>query len=286
MPVAKQNSETYSDILTAFGAMSITFTENETQPIYQSGCEQAELWDEMTLIALFSADLDLEQLLLQLATVVDEEVLRQVRWEKVDPDWDERWKENLRPMQFGERLWVCPSWCEVPDLTAINIILDPEMAFGTGSHQTTALCLEWLANNPPLQQTVIDFGCGSGILAIAAAKLGADCTYAIDIDPIALEVCSNNAKKNGVPAAALQIALVDALPTVTADVLIANILASPLLELASTFAMLTKPGATLVLSGILETQADMIIQAYQLWYQDFQVTKRDEWLRITAIRSD
>jgi len=185
-------------------------------------------------------------------------------------------------MRFGSNLWICPSWCEMPDPTAINIILDPEQAFGTGTHPTTALCLEWIANNINSGDVVVDYGCGSGILAIAAVKMGATKVYGTDIDRLCLEVSNNNAQKNHVSADNFITCLPEQMPAIKADVMIANILAQPLVGLAPTLAALLKPQGKLVLSGILAEQADMVIQGYRPWFEDFEVQQQAEWVRITV----
>jgi ribosomal protein L11 methyltransferase len=279
----KANVEAWSDALIAAGAVSITLDEDTQQPIYELSPDHHPLWDRMSLIALFPAEYDSDLLKLRLSNQIDSIVLDQAVWKNIaEEDWLLKWQENLQPMLFGNKLWVCPSWCEIPDPQAINIILDPEMAFGTGTHPTTALCLEWIAENIQPGNTVVDYGCGSGILAIAAAKLGATKVYGIEIDPVALEVSNNNALKNNISSAVFSTYLTDQTPDVQVDVVVANILFNPLLELAPIIAVLLKPNGKIVLSGLLTDQAAAIQACYGQMFKDFVVTHKDEWIRIEA----
>jgi ribosomal protein L11 methyltransferase len=189
--------------------------------------------------------------------------------------------KNFHPIQFGDRLWICPSWLEAPEPNAINIMLDPGLAFGTGTHPTTALCLNWLDGVDLTGKTVIDYGCGSGILAIAAALLGATRVIGVDIDPQALEATRENAKRNNVK---VETYLSGDCPSIQADVLLANILAGPLQSLAPQFASLTRPGADIVLSGILHTQAQTVADAYGTWFNMNPAMQKEDWVRIDGLR--
>lgn len=201
-----------------------------------------------------------------------------------DKDWEREWMDNFHPMLFGERLWICPSWRPVPDPEAVNVMLDPGLAFGTGTHPTTALCLQWLDGLDLRGKTVIDFGCGSGILAIAALKLGAAQAIGIDIDPQAIQASRDNAQRNGV-ADRLALYLPQAQPReLHADVVVANILAGPLRELAPLIIDLPRPGGFLGLSGILASQAQSGAQAYAAAFALDPVAEKDEWCRITGQR--
>ena len=281
LTTSKDNVDAWSDALLEAGAVSITLEEDKNQAIYELSPEHHPLWDHMSLIALFPAELDQNLIKLQLATTIDPSILKQATWTDIDEqDWLLKWQENLQPMQFGNKLWICPSWCPIPDPAAINIILDPEMAFGTGTHPTTALCLEWIAENIKPGVTVVDYGCGSGILAIAAAKFGATKVYGVDIDPVALEVSKNNAIKNHISTETFSCYLNQDLPKIQANVVIANILAGPLQELAPILTGLLMPGGTLVLSGLLAEQADKIRDSYAKWFNNFTVTQQDDWIRI------
>lgn len=179
-----------------------------------------------------------------------------------DKDWEREWMDNFHPMRFGERLWICPSWRDVPDENAVNVMLDPWLAFGTGTHPTTSLCLQWLDSLDLTGKTVIDFGCGSGILAIAALKLGAAKAIGIDIDPQAIQASRDNAERNGV-SDRLELYLPKDQPEeMKADVVVANILAGPLRELAPLISVLPVSGGLLGLSGILASRAESVCEAY------------------------
>lgn len=199
-----------------------------------------------------------------------------------DKDWEREWMDNFHPMQFGKRLWICPSWRPVPDESAVNVMLDPGLAFGTGTHPTTALCLQWLDGLDLANKTVIDFGCGSGILAIAALKLGAKQAIGIDIDPQAIQASRDNAERNGVSDRLSLFLAKDQPENLQADIVVANILAGPLKELATPITQLLKKNGHLGLSGILTSQAESVCQAYQHSINLDDVTEKDEWCRITG----
>lgn len=285
IPASKDDVDAWGDALLEAGAVAVTLEEDKNQPIYELSPEHSPLWDNMTLLAIFPGDSDPLELTQQLAPAIPVTILQQGSWQTIaEQDWVNKWQTDLKPMQFGNKLWICPSWCEIPDPNAINIILDPEMAFGTGSHPTTALCLEWISDNINPGDVVIDYGCGSGILGLAAAKFGASKVYGVDIDPTALEVSNSNADKNNISAELLSTYLPEQMPTITADVMIANILANPLIELAPTLAALLKPKGKIILSGLLAKQADSIIARYTAWFSDFVITQQSEWIRITATK--
>ncbi|MCK5813821.1 MAG: 50S ribosomal protein L11 methyltransferase, partial [Cocleimonas sp.] len=199
-------------------------------------------------------------------------------------DWERAWMADFKPMRFGKNLWIYPSWNDIPDDDSTKIILDPGLAFGTGTHPTTDLCLQWLDANPPHRLSVIDYGCGSGILAIAAVKLGATQLLATDIDQQALIATKDNRLKNQIPDHAIECYFPEEMPTDPVDLLMANILSGPLVELAKTFSELTKAGGHIVLSGILEKQTANIVEAYQPYYSDLQVTQKEDWIRVTGQR--
>ena len=199
-----------------------------------------------------------------------------------DKDWEREWMDNFHPMQFGERLWICPSWRDVPDPTAVNVLLDPGLAFGTGTHATTALCLEWLESIDLTGKTVIDFGCGSGILAIAAIKLGAEKVVGIDIDPQALVASKDNAERNGV-VDQLEVYMPQDQPEgLIADVVVANILAAPLRELSGIIKGLVKPNGQLAMSGVLDTQAEDVANYYRDELHIDPIASQTEWCRISG----
>lgn len=280
-----QHAEPISELLIEFGAVSVTFQDTHDTPIFEPLPGETRLWGDTDVIGLFSMDTDLTPLdnrlqnhpLLQPNPHYDIEPL-------ADQDWERQSMADFHPMQFGKRLWICPSWHDIPDPTAVNVMLDPGLAFGTGTHPTTALCLEWLESLNLDGKTVIDFGCGSGILAIAALKLGAKKVIGIDIDPQAIQASRDNAQRNGV-SASLELYLSHEQPALLcADVVVANILAGPLCELAPTMSQLTRIGGMLGLSGILTDQADQVIAAYRDFFTLDATTERNEWCRITGCR--
>lgn len=279
-----QQAETISDYLEEIGSVSVTFMDSQDTPIFEPLPGETRLWGNTDVIALFDAETDMQQVvsLLKSAGHLSEETAYKIE-QIEDKDWEREWMDNFHPMQFGKRLWICPSWREVPDKNAVNVMLDPGLAFGTGTHPTTALCLEWLDSLDLNGKTVIDFGCGSGILAIAALKLGAKSAIGIDIDPQAILASRNNSEQNGV-SNRLQLFLAkDAPQDLQADVVVANILAGPLKELAPTISQLVKAQGKLGLSGILETQAQSVCEAYQEQFSLDPVAIREEWCRITGV---
>jgi ribosomal protein L11 methyltransferase len=200
-----------------------------------------------------------------------------------DKVWEREWLRDFHPMCFGQRLWVAPHHSHVHTQGAVIVRLDPGLAFGTGTHATTAMCLSWLDENVRDGQVAIDYGCGSGVLAVAAVKLGARAAYAFDIDPQALTATRDNAAANDV-AARVQVVEGDAgLPT-GADILLANILCGPLCELAPRFASLTRPGGKIVLAGLLATQADEVARAHAPWFDISPFATRDGWTALTGVR--
>lgn len=199
-----------------------------------------------------------------------------------DKDWEREWMDNFHPMQFGKRLWICPSWREIPEPDAVNVMLDPGLAFGTGTHPTTSLCLEWLEGLDLEGKTVVDFGCGSGILAIAAIKLGAAKVIGIDIDPQAILASKDNATRNGV-ADQIELYLPQDQPEgLIADVVVANILAGPLRELSGIITSLVKPQGQLAMSGVLDTQAEDVASYYAEQFDLDAIVEQQEWCRISG----
>jgi len=197
-----------------------------------------------------------------------------------DKDWERAWMENFHPMSFGKRLWICPSWCNPVEPEAVNLLLDPGLAFGTGTHPTTSLCLKWLDSFNIENKIVIDYGCGSGVLGVAALLLGAKHMYGVDNDPQALIASKENAKRNGLPEEKISLHLPDNMPNIQADIMMANILAQPLINLASHLANLTRPGGSIILSGILEEQAEAVSHAYSHWFQMTTPIADEGWIRL------
>lgn len=280
-----QKAEAISDFLEEIGAVSVTFMDSQDTPIFEPLPGETRLWGNTDVVALFDAETDMQTIVaaLQTSGVIEPEFAYKIE-QIEDKDWEREWMDNFHPMQFGQRLWICPSWREVPDPNAVNVMLDPGLAFGTGTHPTTALCLQWLDGLDLQGKTVIDFGCGSGILAIAALKLGAKAAIGIDIDPQAILASRNNAEANGV-VDKLQLFLAKDQPqNLHADVVVANILAGPLKELAPQIITLVKPQGDLGLSGILATQAASVCEAYQTAFELDPVVEKEEWCRITGVK--
>ncbi|MCX4192600.1 50S ribosomal protein L11 methyltransferase [Methylophaga sp. OBS1] len=277
---APDSAEALSEALSECGAAAVTFEDDADQPIYEPDPGETPLWADTRLTALFDAETS-EQSVLDMLTTLLPEVPR-FRVEAVeDKDWEREWMANFQPIQFGDRLWIVPSWHKAPDEQAVNILLDPGLAFGTGTHATTALCLNWLDQADLKGKFVIDYGCGSGILAIAAALLGAERVIGVDTDPQALEATRENARRNGVEIEAY---LPGNCPDEPCDLLLANILAGPLQNLAPRFANLCKPDTQLVLSGILQSQADEVAESYAPWFTMQPAVSREDWVRLTGVR--
>lgn len=272
------------DALLELGALSVTLQDNipedgVDEPIYEPTRGETPLWQKTRLLALFEDDCDADAIIAALREQLTE--LPAWRAEHIaDQAWERAWMDSFKPMRFGQRLWICPSWCEPPDPNGVNLKLDPGLAFGTGTHATTALCLEWLDGRNLTGCTVLDYGCGSGILAIAALLLGADRAIAVDNDPQALIATRDNAERNGIAPERLLTCLPDAVPAITADVTVANILAGPLQTLAPTLTRLTRSGGSLALSGILAEQANSVATAYRPAFDLLGPTLRDDWVRL------
>ncbi|MGB6976137.1 MAG: 50S ribosomal protein L11 methyltransferase [Gammaproteobacteria bacterium] len=280
---APSQSEWLSEWLFTVGALTVTLQDAADQPIFEPELDTTPLWNLTQIIGLFAADFDLTPLLefLKTAQISNELVSYQVETLE-DKNWLQESLRDWQAHRFGSRLWVCPSWQTVVAPEAIIITLDPGLAFGTGTHPTTALCLEWLDAHLISGQTLIDYGCGSGILAIAAKKLGARKVWAIDHDPQALQATDENAHRNQIRATDFIIASPTTLPFCQPDVLIANILAQTLISLAAHFIRLLKPGSTLVLSGILAQQIPDIKAAYGANFTFHTLVIREEWALLAA----
>ncbi|MFB4358143.1 50S ribosomal protein L11 methyltransferase [Pantoea sp. BS_4] len=280
------NAEALSDALMETGAVSVTFQDTHDTPVYEPLPGETRLWGDTDVIGLFDAESDMEGVIAELSQhpLLGENFRHKIE-QIEDKDWEREWMENFHPMRFGERLWICPSWRDVPDPNAVNVMLDPGLAFGTGTHPTTSLCLTWLDGLDLNGKTVIDFGCGSGILAIAALKLGAAQAIGIDIDPQAIQASRDNAERNGV-ADRLSLYLPHQQPeNLQADVVVANILAGPLRELAPLIRVLPKSGGHLGLSGVLESQAESVCEAYAMHFALDPVAVKEEWCRITGVKN-
>jgi ribosomal protein L11 methyltransferase len=279
-----ENAEQIGDMLMEeTGALSVTFLDAQDTPVFEPLPGETRLWGDTDILALYDAEADTQFIIEQtkLSGLLAEGFAYKVE-QLEDKDWEREWMDNFHPMKFGERLWICPSWREIPEPDAVNVMLDPGLAFGTGTHPTTALCLEWLEGLDLKGKTVIDFGCGSGILAIAAIKLGAEKVIGIDIDPQALLASKDNAERNGV-ADQLEVFLPQDQPEgLIADVVVANILAGPLRDLSSIIKSLVKPNGELAMSGVLDTQAEDVANYYRDELHIDPIKEQSEWCRISG----
>jgi len=281
----EETAEKYSDWLSACGAQAVTFIDNKDTPIYEPlpGDEQ-EFWSDTVVMGLYDASHDMDKVIAYLQSIHPDKQAMPYKLEQLeDKDWEREWMDNFHPMKFGTRLWICPSWRDVPEPDAVNVMLDPGLAFGTGTHPTTALCLTWLDGLDLQGKTVVDFGCGSGILSLAALKLGAKKVIGIDIDPQALQASKANAERNGVEDK-LSLYLPKDQPTLKADVVVANILAGPLRELAPTIIAFVAEQGELALSGVLEEQAESLQSIYGQWCNMQPIAVQEEWVRLSGIR--
>ncbi len=284
---SRDAAPTLEEALLESGALSVTLQDSADEPVLEPGVGERPLWSETRVVALFDAEADidiaLDDLAINLGCLRDQ--LPACRIEALaDQPWERAWMDQFEPMRFGQRLWVCPSWSEIDEPDAVVLQLDPGLAFGTGTHPTTALCLEWLDSQPLAGLTVLDYGCGSGILAIAALLLGAERAIAVDNDPQALVATRDNAARNGIAPERLLTYLPEQCPAnLAVEVTVANILAGPLQQLAPLLIGHTRPGGRLALSGILAEQAEAVLQAYRPHCDLETPAQREEWVRISGI---
>jgi ribosomal protein L11 methyltransferase len=281
---SREQAEKIEQALLFAGALSVTLQDNANQPILEPALGETPLWNETRITGLFDAQVDTAVTEARAASFLCEP-LPNARWEQLeDKDWEREWMSHYQPIQCGEKLWICPSWREPPDPAAVNLLLDPGLAFGTGTHPTTFLCLQWLAREPLAGKRAIDFGCGSGILGIAALLLGAESAMGTDIDPQALIASRDNALRNAIAPERFPVFLPDQLPREAADVVLANILAGPLVQLAPQLIELTRVGGRLCLSGVLASQAEQVKAAYRQWVDFEPDGQREEWVRLSGTR--
>lgn len=284
LAIAPQQAPLYEEALSALGALSVTFMDAEDQPIFEPDLGTTPLWRHTHLLALFQAPLDEQALATHLQLLTGAPLPAHEFQTVQDQDWERSWMDNFQPLRFGRRLWVVPSWHRPPEPDAVNLMLDPGLAFGTGTHPTTALCLEWLDSQTLKGASLLDYGCGSGILAVAGLLLGATHAVGTDIDPQALQASRANAQANGIANENLRLYLPEALPKGRFDLLVANILAGPLLSLAPTLAALVRPRGKLALSGILTEQAQQVRAAYGEDFELEPTAEKDGWVRISGQR--
>tara|TARA_R110001592_G_scaffold204098_1_gene454123 strand:+ start:32739 stop:33641 length:903 start_codon:yes stop_codon:yes gene_type:complete len=290
--ISPKQADAMEESLMAAGACSVTYEDAKDQAVLEPELGTTPLWDATIITGLFTADEDMQKVHTTANSVfkhLSQEELPEYRVEILEnQDWTRTWMEHFKPMQFGSRLWICPSWQEAPNPHAVNLLLDPGLAFGTGTHPTTALCLKWLdAQGEALaNQAVIDYGCGSGILGIAALLLGASSVVGVDNDPQALLASNDNLLRNKLESSKLETYLPKDLPEIHADILLANILAQPLYELRDRLADLTKVGGHIVLSGILDEQAEQLRSYYEAHFVMDKVVIEDGWARLTGTKKD
>jgi ribosomal protein L11 methyltransferase len=273
-----------ADLFDNLGAVSVTYMDAEDEPVYEPAIGETKIWSNTEVIALY--ELDAEPTLIK-TRVYDQfkaEQLHHWRHEQIaDQEWERAWMEFYKPMKFGDSLWVCPTDQERYEPGTVCLTLDPGLAFGTGTHPTTALCLGWLASHDLTGKTVIDYGCGSGILAVAAVLLGAKRAHAVDIDPQAITATQSNALKNKV-ADKITCYLPEQFAPFQADIVLANILAKPLIEMAEPISSLLAPGSQLVLSGILHEQAESVMNAYRQYLTFSTPILQEDWIRLDGIK--
>ncbi|SDP54285.1 [LSU ribosomal protein L11P]-lysine N-methyltransferase [Ralstonia sp. 25mfcol4.1] len=287
--IAQDQAEAWSDALFDLGALSVSVEDADAdtpdeQPLFgEPGLEPTRLaWNRSRVVALFDEETDPALVVTAAANAlkvdpVPQFVLRSVE----DQDWVRLTQSQFEPIRVGEKIWVVPSWHDAPEPDAVILELDPGLAFGTGSHPTTRLCMQWLEQNVQAGETVLDYGCGSGILAIVAKKLGAGETIGIDIDPNAVEASRYNAERNHVEASfALPASVSDA----TYDLVVANILSNPLKLMAAMLSARVRPGGRLVLSGVLERQADEVAAAYAPWLAMSVWRSEEGWVCLHGTR--
>ncbi|OUS17389.1 ribosomal protein L11 methyltransferase [Gammaproteobacteria bacterium 50_400_T64] len=280
--VNKPEVEALEDAFLASGAVSVTLEDGADDPILEPGVGKTPLWNSLRVTGLYPSDIHTE-LAFQLLSENFSGQLQHWRWEILeDQPWETLWTEHYQPIQCGDKLWICPSWREPPNPDAVNLLLDPGLAFGSGTHPTTFLCLQWLDAQPLAGKTLIDFGCGSGILAIAALLLGAKHVIATDNDPQALLATRDNAQRNGLSEAQLSVCLPEQLHTEPVDIVLANILAGPLISLSEQLIELTAPKGKICLSGMIASQSEPLMAAYSEHFRFAPPLSREEWFCLTA----
>jgi ribosomal protein L11 methyltransferase len=280
LELGKLNPQPVEDALFAIGALSVTLEDAADDPILEPAPGALPLWPTVNIKALFAAETH-QQLVLRALQTQLQAALPTHHFELLaDRPWEREWLKDFHVMQFGKHLWICPDGQRPADPDAVIVDLDPGLAFGTGTHPTTAICLQWLDEHAPLHGHVIDYGCGSGILAIAALKLGATHADAVDIDPQALLASRDNAQRNGV-SESLTVSLSDR-ELRPAALLLANILAGPLEALASRLAALTQAQGYIVLSGVLAEQAAAVQNCYAAWFDMDPIVLQGDWARLSG----
>jgi ribosomal protein L11 methyltransferase len=273
-----------ADFFSNLGAVSVTYMDAEDEPVYEPAIGETKIWSNTQVIALYELDADPELIKTSVFQQFKQDNLQNWLYEAVaDQEWERAWMEYYKPMKFAGKLWVCPTDQEQVEPGTVCLTLDPGLAFGTGTHPTTALCLEWLASHDLAGKTVIDYGCGSGILAVAAILLDAKVAHAVDIDPQAITATQSNALKNKVQDK-INCYLPEQFTPLQADIVLANILAKPLIDMSEQICALLVSGGQLVLSGILYEQAEAVISAYQHYIIFKPLVQQEDWIRLDGIK--
>lgn len=275
-------SEPLTELLNELGAVSVSLENAGPDSFYEVAYPQTPNWREVAVTGLFPKQSDCEAVTKQVHASLGEDLGSEISVLD-DQDWERSWLSSFKPVQVGPELWVCPSWLTPPVSEAVNLVVDPGLAFGTGTHATTALCLNWLDLNRPRGKRVIDFGCGSGILAVASLKLGAEFAWGVDIDPLALRASEENAQRNGVSDRYMACHPDDLPPLLRADLVVANILAQVLIDLSCTLLKLLAEGGVMLLTGILHHQAPKVRQAFEPQLKFDQVID-EEWSMLIGRR--
>ncbi|RUA05539.1 MAG: 50S ribosomal protein L11 methyltransferase [Gammaproteobacteria bacterium] len=284
LKTSKQQADFVSEVLMGLDSVSVTFSDTFDDAIFEPELGTTPLWQNVTITALFSIgtnEAHVKEMLKQICGINEASFVL-----LKDRIWEDECKKDFHAMQFGEHLWVCPSWednAQLPD-DAVIIDMDPGLAFGTGTHQTTDLCLQYLDENPPINKTLIDYGSGTGILAIAAIKLGAKQATCTDNDPQAVTATQSNVNNNHQASKITVLHTDDEGQLEKVDLMVANILAKPLVGLCEHLSGLVKTGGQIVLSGILHEQVEMILEAYGEYFSDLIVVKKEDWCRVNGVR--
>lgn len=307
-----QHTEQLEECLSERGALAVTFQDAEDNPLFEPKINTTPLWPTTIISALFEAETDIAELKQALSTDFQSilgvdaslKLSNKMRVEILeDENWVQKSLDQFKPKKFGDHLWVVPSWCKLAEDSNnydknqnkdIHVFLDPGLAFGTGTHATTTLCLEWLDKHPPKNKVVIDYGSGSGILAISSVKLGANLVFAVDHDNQALQSTLNNSRINHIEDKQFIITSDQQFNEIfsktlnggKADLLIANILLAPILELLPFFAALLKPKGEIILSGLLEKQFSIVKQALGDNFHSIEMKSMDDWVRVSARRNE
>lgn len=279
--------EVLEELMLATGSVAVTMEDNADQPVLEPGVGETPLWHQIRMTGLYAADTDMGAVLADFP----DDILKYSNYRVEileDKDWEREWMTHYQPMQFGQSFWVCPSWIAPPDPKATTLLLDPGLAFGTGTHPTTALCLTEIAGMQLQGRNVVDYGCGSGILGVAALLLGAADVLAVDNDPQALVATADNAERNGIEPPSLTVVLPDnvnfGIHAGKAELVIANILAGPLASLSDTLLSLLKPGGCLLLSGLLANQAEQLCAHYAGRIDISVAGEKDGWVCLLGVK--